>query len=221
MKKPLTIFTILFYWAFGAYAQDSPVDHEEQVKASVTRLSSNGKNVYLLLKSLLEFRGKVVSLSDDEFSLRFKNEEGRTFRKSIAYSEVLALSGGREKLSHVPVVTKKPHGEWHDIGKIFSGTKILVTLNDGSYLMGYSNTVNATHLVLLDRKTKERRDVPREHVTGFVAFTLSRGGAGEGAVWALNEFRGAPLLAALGAGIGALVGALTKVGEQPILIYSR
>ena len=221
MRNPLHIFTILLCCAIGAFAQVGPVDHEDQVKASISRLSSNRKNVSLLLKSLLEFRGKIVSLSDDEFGLRFKNKEGRTLRKSIAYSEVLALSGGGERLSQIASVSKKPHGNWQDIGKVFSGTKILIILNDGRHIKGYSNSVNDTHVVLLDRESEQRLDVRREQISGFVAFTLSRGGAKKGAKWAAKEMGSHPILGGLGIGLGALVGALTKVGEQPILIYSR
>jgi hypothetical protein len=221
MKTPLTIFAILLYCAFGAHAQISPVDHKEQVKASISRLSSNRKSVSLLLRSLLEFRGKVVSLSDDEFGLRFKNKEGKTLRKSIDYSEVLALNGGGERLSQIPAVTRKPHGTWDDIGKVFSGTKILIALKDGRHIKGYSNSVNDTHLVLLDRESEQRLDLPRDQVAAFVAFTLSRGGAKKGAKWAAKELGREPILGALGMGVGALVGALTKAGEQPILIYSR
>lgn len=219
--KLLTIFAIFSFGAFGAFAQVGPADHAEQVKASISRLSSNNKNVALLLKSLLEFRGKVASLSNDEFELRFKNKEGRKLRKSIAYSDVLALNGGGEKLSQIPAVAKKPHGEWHDIGKVFSGTKILISLNDGRHIEGYSNSINDTHLVLLDRESKQRLDLPRDQVAAFVAFTLSRGGAKKGAKWAAKELGSEPILGALGMGVGALIGALTKVGEQPILIYSR
>ena len=219
--KPIIIFVVFLFCVANAFAQVDTVDDTEQVKRSISRLSSNNKNVALLLRSLLEFRGKVISLSDDEFELRFKNKDGKKLRKSFAYADVLALNGGGEHLSQIPAVTKKPHGEWHDIGKVFSGTKILIALNDGRHIKGYSNSVNDTHLILLDRESKQRLDLPRDQVAGFVAFTLSRGGAKKGAKWAAKELGSEPILGALGVGIGALVGALTKVGERPILIYSR
>jgi hypothetical protein len=219
--KPLAILTVLLFCTTGAFAQVDPADPAEQVRVSISRLSATNKNVALLLKSLLEFRGKVSSSSNEGFELRFKNKEGKKLRKSFAYSDVLALNGGGEQLSLIPVVTKKPHGNWHDIGKVFPGTKILIALNDGRHIKGYSNSVNETHLVLLDRESEQRLDLPRDNVVGLVAFTLSRGGAKKGAKWAAKELHQAPILGAIGVGIGAIVGAVTKVGERPILIYSR
>ena len=217
----LSVCTVLLVCSISTFAQFDPADPEEQVKASISRLNSNKKTLTLLLNNLLEFRGKVVDVTDKEFVLRFRNKERKTIRKTIAYSEVLALNGGGEKFSLIPAVTKRPHGNWHDIGKVFSGTKIVVALNDGRHVRGYSNSVNDTHLILLDRESKQRLDLPREGVTGFVAFTSSRGGAKKGAKWAAKELHQAPILGAFGVGIGAIVGALTKVEGQPVLIYSR
>jgi hypothetical protein len=221
MLKPSIIITVLLFSAAGTFAQGDHADHTKRVKSSISRLSAKNKNVALLLRSLLEFRGKVASFSDDEFELGFKNKEGKKLRKSIAYSDVLALDGGGEQLSQIPAVTKKPHGNWHDIGMVFSGTKILVTLNDGRYIKGYSNSITDTHLVLLDRDSARRLDLPREQISAYVAFTLSRGGAKKGAKWSAKELGREPVLGAIGVGIGAIVGALTKVEGRPILIYSQ
>ena len=219
--KPLIVFTVFLFGAAVTSAQVDPPDHAQRVKVLMSRLHTNNKNVALLLNSLLEFRGKVASLSDDEFELRFKDTEGKKLRKSFAYEDVLAVNGDGEKLSQIPDVTKKPHGDWHDIGKVFSGTKILVALNDGRHIKGYSNSVSNTHLVMLDRESEQTLDLPRDQVTGFVAFTLSRGGAKNGAKWAAKELGRDPILGTLGVGIGAIVGAMTKVEGRPILVYSR
>lgn len=219
--KYLKIVAVLFCFAGALPAQDEPTVHAAKIQAAISRLNAKNKNVDLVLKNLLDLRGKVVSSSDDGFNLRYKNKDGRRLRTSILYSNVLALKGDGELVSLIPVVTKKPHGNWEDIGKVFSGTKILVSLTDGRYIKGYSNSVNDTHLVLLDRETKERLDLPRHQVAAFVGFTLSRGGAKAGSKWAAKELHKAPILGVLGVGIGAIVGALTKVEGNAVLIYSR
>ena len=107
------------------------------------------------------------------------------------------------------------------IGVDFGGTKVLVMLADGRHIRGFSNSITDTHLVMLDSEAKRRLDIPRDQISAFVGFTLSRGGAKKGALRAANELHRAPILGALGMGIGAIVGALTKVERGAVLIYSR
>ena len=197
-------------------AQDRTIQTEYEL---ARHCAETGSRANVLSRSLVNAQGQLTKFDDESLYLK-KNK--RYVR--ILYRDVLSVRCRDRSVNHIPDPSTRPHGAWRDINQVYPGTGILVVLSDGSIVKGLSNSATETHIIIFDRKTKARRDIERESVSAFYGLLGARGGvkagASKGTEGALPS-QTDPLFTIAGAGIGAIIGAITKTDGRPILIYSR
>ena len=222
MKSIFCHVILVMFIAFGSFyvrSQESREPDLKQVKTLIRDGVSGHKKATILFRSLVASEGRLEKFDSDSFYVK----RGRKYFRSF-YKDVLEISTSGKTVSLVPDPITRPYGSWSGIGQVFAGTKILVVLNDGRSVKGFSNSATDTHLVMIDNKTDARLDLPKERVAAFIALLGGFRGAKQGAAKGsegLLQPGGDAILGGAGAGIGALLGALMKSDGRPILIYSR
>jgi hypothetical protein len=127
-------------------------------------------------------------------------------------------------VTNVPDPQTRPYGEWREINQVYAGTRIMIVLNNGTTVKGMSNSATDSHLIIFDPETNSRRDIAKSDVAAYFGMIGGNPGARSGAAKASEGMLtagGDVILGSIAAAIGALVGAVTKSGGRPVLIYSR
>jgi hypothetical protein len=222
MTEIMRSVVLLSFLAFGPLSimSQSVSDPDLQsVRTFIRECAPARKKVNVLFRSLVESDGRLVKFDADSFYLK----KGRKYFRSF-YQDVLEIHGCGKAVSFVPDPSARPHGSWSDVNRVYAGTKILVILTDGRSVEGFSNSATNSHLIIIDRKTDSRLDLPKERVAAFFGLVGGRRGAKAGASKGsegLLQPGGDPILGGAGAAIGAIIGALTKSDGRPLLIYSK
>lgn len=215
----ITLVLLLGCGAQSLLAQDGRDADLKTVRDLVSECAPARPKVSVLFRSLVASEGRLVKFDADSFYLKKNRRYYRSF-----YRDVLEFRSGSKFVSNIPAPSARGHGSWSDINQVYGGTRILVILTDGKTVEGFSNSATDSHLIIIERKTHTRLDLPRDRVAAFFGLVGGRGGAKAGAAKGsdgLLEPGGDLLLGGAGAGIGAIVGALAKSDGRPILIYSR
>jgi hypothetical protein len=218
MREILLIVIVTFIPALPGLAQDNVSGGAtERLASSIRRLATRSGKATILTRRLVAYSGKIVAADDESFFLKVKK---RSF--PLKYADVLEFSGGGENLSLVPELTKKPHGTWGDVDRVFPGTKIIIVTGDGKIIKGLANSATTEAVIFMERERHERMDIPRNRVVAVYGLIGGYGGVkkgaskgAEGATSGRNQ-----LLDGVFAGVGALLG-LAKSDGQPILVYSK
>ncbi|HKP68686.1 MAG TPA: hypothetical protein VJV05_05340 [Pyrinomonadaceae bacterium] len=219
MPKAIALLTvILLVTTFAASSQDDIRAREiERVRVLVQAFGPKPTKVTLLTRQLIVTHGKIVRSRETSFDL--KHNGGVT---TIFYENVLELGTSKGSVSLVPDRAARNYGRWEDVSVIYPGTKILLIYPEGKFAKGFSNSVSQTHIIIVDKKGRERVDVPREKIVAVYGLVGGYGGvkagASKGAEGMTNDRD--VLLDGIFAGVGALVG-MVKSDGRPILIYSR
>ena len=215
---------IFFVFLFGCVPPIAPAQHSldteiNNVKAVVSECALERRKTTVLLRSLAYVEGKLFHFDDDLIYLL----SGKLDRR-LPYRDVLEIKCGDSFVSNVPDPSEKSYGKWEDTGRVFAGTRIVVLLDDGKTVKGFSNSSTASSLVIVDEKGRERVDIPRSRIMSTYALLGGYGGVKKNASKAAKEIGPAGpealLLAGPYVGISALLG-LVKSDGRPILIYSK
>lgn len=221
MKVFVPFVLIVCSMAATAYAQvPEREEAASQVRGVIKTFGYKAKPVRVLLRSLIEIKGKAIGATDDSFDLKPKGE--RTLVRRVRYIDVLTFRGGGVSLNFIPEQNRKPYGRWDDLKNIYPGTPIVLALNDGTAIDGWSHSATETHLVITERRAHARRDIPREQIIAFYGLLGVRGGAKSGASKAAYGLGRPDLLTtAVGIGVGAIIGALAKDNGTPVLVFAK
>jgi hypothetical protein len=221
-RAPLRLIMLVLLLGCGAQslpAQDVRKTGLQTVQNLVSECAPARPKVSVLFRSLVTSGGRLVKFDADSFYLKKNRRYYRSF-----YRDVLEFRCGGKFVSNVPDPSARAHGSWGDIRQVYGGTPILVILTDGRTVEGFSNSATDSHLIIIERKTHTRLDLPREEVAAFFGLIGGRGGVKTGAAKGsegLLQPGGDPILGGVGAGIGAIIGALAKSDGRPMLVYSR
>ena len=214
------VVVILFLGAISSSAFSQIRQDQQTVHGLVRECTDAQAKAKILSRSLVNADGKLTKFDDESLYLRKKNR--KYYR--ILFRDVLEIRCNGRSLSLAPEQTTRPHGVWRDINQVYPGTSILIVSTDGGVVKGFSNSASDSHIIIFDRETKARRDIPRENVAAFFGLLGARGGVKAGAAKGTEgslPSRGDPILLGAAVGIGAIVGAILKSDGRPILIYSK
>lgn len=202
-----------------ALSQDRLDTEIRNVKAVVSECAQERRKSTVLLRSLAYAKGRLFHFDDDSLYLT----TGKLDRR-LLYKDVLEIRCGDPSVSNIPDPSAKPYGKWEDIGRVFAGTRIVLLLDDGKAVKGFSNSATAAGMVIVDEKGRERVDIPRDRLVSVHALLGGSGGvkknAGKASEGINTGSREGALLAPAYVGIAALLG-LVKSDGNPILIYSK
>jgi hypothetical protein len=217
MQKILLILSILLLSVSTILGQDGQVRTIEKVRSAVTQLAARSGKATILTRRLVVYSGKIVAADEDSFFLKVKKRSS-----PLKYSDVLEFSSGGEQLSLVPELTKKPHGKWDDVNKIFPGTKIIIVTDDGKIIKGLANSATGEAVTFIERDHHERMDLAQNRVVVVYGLVGGYGGVKKGASKGAEGMTTGrdQLLDGVFAGVGALLG-LAKSDGRPILVYSK
>jgi hypothetical protein len=210
------VFLLGFIPAIGL-SQDRLDKEIKNVRAVVSVCAQERRKTNVLFRSLAYAKGRLFHFDDEFFYLTNGKQDRR-----LSYRDVLEMRCGDSFVSNMPDPSTKPYGKWEDVGRVFAGTRIVVLLEDGKSVRGFSNSATASGLVIVDDKGRERVDIARSRIVSFYGLLGGYGGVKKGASKGAEGMAtgGDPLLSGAFAGIGALLG-LVKSDGHPILIYSK
>lgn len=216
MHKILLILSILVL-PLSTFGQDDRAQSADKVRSLAIKLAARSGKATVLTRRLVVYSGKIVAADEESFFLKVKKRTS-----PLKYADVLEFSGGGEQLSLVPELTKKSHGAWDDVNKVFPGTKIVVVMDDDKVIKGLSNSATSEIVIFIERGRHERMDVARNRVVAFYGLVGGYGGVKKGASKGSEGMTTGrdQLLDGVFAGVGALIG-LVKSDGRPILIYSK
>ena len=221
VKNPLrNVVTLLLALVIApaVVAQDKQAEIAA-VKSLVDQCGPARAKASLISRSLVNAEGKIAKF--DAESLYFKR--GKKYVR-VLHRDVLEIRCNDKTVSNVADPLTRPYGTWSEINQVYAATKIIVVLADGTSVRGMSNSATDTHLIIFDPKINARRDIPKEQVRAIVALIGGGGGARAGAAKGsegMLDIGGDAILSVAAAGVGAIIGALTKSDGRPILVYSR
>lgn len=217
MQKILQILSISVLTVSATLGQDGQVRTVEKVRSVAVKLATRSGKATVLTRRLVVYSGKIVAADEESFFLKVKKRSS-----PLKYADVLEFSGGGEQLSVVPELTKKPHGAWDDVNRVFPGTKIVIVTDDGKIIKGLSNSATAETVIFIERERHERMDLARDRVAAVYGLVGGYGGVKKGASKGAEGMTTGrdQFLDGVFAGVGALLG-LVKSDGRPILIYSK
>jgi translation initiation factor IF-1 len=233
------VLLIIFFLLGQVTAVSQAVDKTsqiEQIKIAVGSLVTSRSRAEFLLNDPARIKGSVTALSEDSFSLKIKNANGRKARVKILYKDVLEIKGKNLSVSFIPDPQTRAFGSWDDVLKIDYNHTLEVVLENGQIISGRLGEKTKDKLTLLRETTDQKVSVPREQIIYVYRlryeFNKAKGGTANGANKGRkigdaigNTSDGKAFSAALGtvvgAGIGALLGSAKKEGELRLLVYSK
>ena len=202
-----------------ALSQERLDSEIKNVKTVVNECAQQRRKTTVLLRNLAYAKGRLFHFDDELFYLT----TGKLDRR-LSFKDVLQIRCGDSSVSNIPDPSEKSYGKWEDIGRVFAGTRIVVLLDDGKSVKGFSNSATASNLVMVDDKGRERVDIPRNRIISFYGLLGGYGGVKKNASKASEGMhtgsREGALLGPAYVGIAALLG-LIKSDGHPILIYSK
>jgi hypothetical protein len=217
MREILFVLIVGAISPFTALAQDDPAITSARIVSGIQKLATRSGKATILTRRLVVYSGKIVAADEESFFLKVKKRSS-----PLKYSDVLEFSGGGEHHSLVPELTKKPHGAWNDVDKIFPGTKIIIVTDDGKIIKGLANSASGETIVFIERDHHERMDLAQNRVAAVYGLVGGYGGVKKGASKGSEGMTTGrdQLLDGVFAGVGALLG-LAKSDGLPILVYSK
>lgn len=217
MRRILLAFLILISPAI-ALGQDERSRNAESVRSAIQDLARRSGKASVMTRKLVGYSGKVVAADAATFDLKIKKNIS-----TIKYEDVLELSAGGKKLSFVPATTRRGHGLWNDIGKVYPGTKLVIVLSSGKIVNAFANSATGSSMIIIERERHERMEIARDQIDTLYGLVGGYGGvkkgASKGAEGMATGGRNA-LLGGMLTGVAALAG-LVKSDGRPILVYSR
>lgn len=217
MREILLILILVVISPVTGLAQNDPAVTSTRIMAEIQKLATRSGKATILTRRLVVYSGKIVAADEASFFLKVKKRSS-----PLKYSDVLEFSGGGEQHSLVPELTKKPHGKWDDVNKIFPGTKIIIVTDDGKIIKGLANSATGETVIFIERDHHERVDLAQNRVAAVYGLVGGYGGVKKGASKGSEGMTTGrdQLLDGVFAGVGALLG-LAKSDGRPILVYSR
>ena len=217
MREILLIVIVTVIYPFTALGQDYSPQATGRLASLIQKLATRSGKATILTRRLVVYSGKIVAADEESFFLKVRKRSS-----PLKYADVLEFSGGGEQLSLIPELTKKPHGTWDDVNKVFPGTKIAIVTDNGKIIKGLANSATAQTVIVIDRERHERMDLARDRVVAVYGLVGGYGGVKKGASKGAEGMTTGrdQLLDGVFAGVGALLG-LAKSDGRPILVYSK
>ncbi len=223
MMNRILVVLLALVIAAPVSAQSDRQNHTALITTALNSDNAKKADVELLLRSLVQLKGRVLIAKEDSFDFRFKTKGGTKTSKSINYDDVVYLKHKDKVISSIPSFDASPFGYWDDIKQIYPGTRIVVMLEGNRTFEGWSNSAIGDKLIVLNEKADKTVEIERKDVVAFYGMLGGYGGVKKNASKAtegMSSSGGNQLVGGALVGVAALLGMIKSDG-RPILIYSK